>query len=511
MPCWDLVVPLIGVCVVRGYRRIGLAVATVVLFAASFPPLNWPTWWFCLAPMIPLWRWCDDQQPLQRTALEAGAIGFAMGWLATGFIHHASPALGWLFHGIGCLLFSCQTVVFGIAIQQLRNVSILRGAILLGGLAMLAEFIHAYTTPVWWLATFSLPAAATPVMQWAEWITPVGVSAIVHGVNFLAVVDRDAVTRLSRWTAPTVGLAIVLLMWTGGLVLSARTPVEPLPFSVMLVQPGIRADDGPIWPRLDRLTSENLEALGSVDLIVWPETCLNPGFPGQSQHSELSPLTGCTIADFATHLQPAYSVPCLVGAPVLQPSTKQQFGLTVQTTIRKNCGCIVSEGSLDCHEKIALVPLMEGVPEWLDGSFIRSQVLPAADMKAPFTVGKPFQLRRFQDQDGNIRTVAISICYEAHGPFLLQYSDKFRPDAIIHIANDGHFMGHLEFTERQILACRSRAMETRTWNLLCSTMDGSIIVDPRGRVTARLGRGPGVLRSDSGTLLPSLALFPTEK
>ena len=49
---WGLVVPFLGVCVVRGYRRKGLAIAIVVLFVAAFPPLNLPTWWFCLAPSV---------------------------------------------------------------------------------------------------------------------------------------------------------------------------------------------------------------------------------------------------------------------------------------------------------------------------------------------------------------------------------------------------------------------------------------------------------------------------
>ena len=61
---------------------------------------------------------------------------------------------------------------------------------------------------------------------------------------------------------------------------------------------------------------------------------------------------------------------------------------------------------------------------------------------------------------------------------------------------DGDFADYPELFERQLLSVRMRAIETRTWNLVCSCWRGTAIIDPRGRIVKQLHAIAGVLRTD---------------
>ena len=87
------------ILVIRGSVRGLLAVAAVLLFVAAFPPLSWPTFWFCFAPLVWIWRERRLARSVGRDVLEAVAVGFSMGWLSTEFVRNAVPAWGGLLHG----------------------------------------------------------------------------------------------------------------------------------------------------------------------------------------------------------------------------------------------------------------------------------------------------------------------------------------------------------------------------------------------------------------------------
>ena len=178
-------------------------------------------------------------------------------------------------------------------------------------------------------------------------------------------------------------------------------------------------------------------------------------------------------------------------------TTETRFGLQVPKIERYNCGCLVSRsGEITCHEKQALVPFEEGLPPWLDQAWIRGRLLPLFQMDAELTAGKRFRLLSFRGHNDRERTIAVSICYESFLPWLPQYKKQSSVDAIVHLVYDGHWHDHPEVIERQILACRYRAIETRRWNLVCSTWTGTTIIDPTGRIVCQLPPKPGVLRSD---------------
>ena len=100
------------------------------------------------------------------------------------------------------------------------------------------------------------------------------------------------------------------------------------------------------------------------------------------------------------------------------------------------------------------------------------------------------------DSQGIEHRLAVAICYESWLPWLPQYHAREPVDAICHLIYDGDFADYPVYTERMLAAIRLRAIETRTWQLVCSCWAGSAIIDPRGRIVKELPREPGILRTD---------------
>ena len=141
------------------------------------------------------------------------------------------------------------------------------------------------------------------------------------------------------------------------------------------------------------------------------------------------------------------------------------------------------------------MPFKEGLPGWLNQEWIREWVLPALRLNASFTPGNQFRRLSFRDRQHQEQVIAVSICYESFLPWLPQYRQSRPAQAIIHLVYDGASADHPGLLQRQILACRYRAIETRKWNLVCSTWSGSAVIDPTGKVVAQLPATSGVLRS----------------
>jgi len=247
---------------------------------------------------------------------------------------------------------------------------------------------------------------------------------------------------------------------------------------------------------LDRITRATLSREGPVDLIVWPESSLSES-RSDAQPEAVDIETRLTIQDFSRLLTPTYKTNCLAGVTVLEPGTTVRYGLEVAEVRRYNCGCLVSEsGAIVRHEKLDLVPLKEGLPRLLDHQWIRTRLLPEIQLNAPLAPGREFGLLSFRDRRGKSRSIAVCVCYESLLPWLPQYRDEGAVDAIVHLVYDGNTAEHPGMIERQIRGCQYRAIETRKWNLVCSTWSGSTVIDPCGRIVSQMAATAGVLRSD---------------
>ena len=423
-----------------------------------------------------------------------------MAWLSTGFVREAIPKAAWLLHGVACLVIGCQGALFAVGVHFTRKWNVLPAAIVTSAVGVTGESLIATfgSSAVWCVTSISLGVADTPIAQCAEHVGQIGVSGLIFLVNGLLVWDRFG-SRIIWCLGPMCAVVLVIVTWTYGVYLVSYDEVNALPFSAMLVQPHLVAEHNRPWLpaiELDRLTRSSLDESSDVDLIVWPESSLN----GTGSFEVAEPVRDGpvqTVSEFATRLQPAYQTNCLVGVSVRKSEIIERFGLKVTEGRVFNCGCVIAmTGDSGCHEKLALVPIKEGLPEWMKVAWVQSGLHSLFELAAPITPGRFFRLLRFQKRNRDMATIAVSICYESFLPWLPQYHAGSEADAVIHLIYDGDSVGRSSFVQRQILACQYRAIESRKWNLVCSTWTGSALIDPRGKRVAQLSAIAGVLRTD---------------
>jgi len=495
----NAIVLTVMAAIVAGSTRQLCGVTAVLLFTVSFPPFSWPTSWFCLGPMVWLWRDHGVKHSRFRVGVEAIAIGFAMGWISTGFIRAGLPAFAELVHAAASLVFSLKFLAVAVAIRLLKNQPVVVAAVTTAGVAVVGEILEAWCGVSWSVSNFALTVAATPLAQWSRWLTPFGVAGLLYFINFLLILNRSP-SFVRKSIGPIVAAGVLSVAWFGGILIAANTPVASLPFSAMLVQPHLKFSENEPWqPWLDlnELTKESLLQKPDVDLIVWPESCLS-----ESQSENPAPVNNnmaiqLTVQDFSKLLTPVYHTNSLVGVVVNELGTTQRYGLEVIEVRRFNSGCLVSKSGEICrHDKLDLVPFKEGLPGLLNTKWIRDRILPGLKFQRQLAYGRTYAPALFRDSEGKQHSIAVAVCYESLLPWLPQYRESPTVDAIIHLVYDGNTADHPGMIQRQIHACQLRAIETRKWNLVCSTWAGTAIIDPKGKIVRQLPTVAGVLRTD---------------
>jgi len=402
--------------IVVGSTRQLRAVTDVLLFALSFPPWSLPTWWFCLGPMM--WLWRDDRVSLSRLRLcsEGTAIGFMMGWTSTGFVRDGLPAFGWLVHAAACLVFSLQFLGIAIAIRLSRNQPVVVAAFTSAAVAVVGEILEALLGVSWSVSNFSLTVAATPLAQWSRWLTPFGLAGLMYLINFLCVFDHsERIVR--KWIGPVVAVCVLSVAWIGGVLIAENTLMDPLPFSAMLVQPHLKLADNEAWKpwlALDQLTRTSLLQKPDVDLIVWPESCLTESWSEEQEAGDSNMAAQLTVQDFARLLTPAYDTNCLVGVVVNERGTTRRYGLEVTEIRCFNSGCLFAKSGDICrHDKLDLVPFKEGLPELFNSRWIRDWILPELGFQRQLAYGRNYAPLSFHDSEGKQHSIAVAVCYES--------------------------------------------------------------------------------------------------
>ncbi len=479
--------------------RCGVAMWFIGLWMAAYSPLLLPTYWISTFPLAWLWQHRPRQRVLQ-TVVESLAVGFAVAWFSTPFVRDAIPVWGGMAHGVGCLLFGCQLVFVGLCARSVRDWRPIQRSVLCAAVATAAEMVQGYYGVAWSVMSISLPAAPSPVAQWARWSTQFGVSAILFFTGFLFVPDQGEI-GWRRWRSPALAACFIGLASASGTWLRSDVVVKPLSFSALLVQPHWKMEpSSSLEPSivLDRLTRLELKSGGPVDLIVWPECSL---LPSSLDDAAIKPVVeALSLQSFAWQARHTYGSAALAGVAIRQEETETKYGLPVLNRRVYNCACLVpSSASMVYQKKLALVPFKECVPQWCDESFVRDHIEPFFGLSASLWPGNELQLLPWNRRDGGMVSVAAPICYESYLPWLPQYRNSELADAIIHLTYDGDFSNYPECATREIWACQYRAIETRKWNLVCTSWAGSAIIDPRGEVLARLGSRPGALRTEKMT------------
>ena len=495
-------------------RRSVAALFTVIGFRLSFPPDGWPLYLCCFGPAVWLWRGRHPEPGRCPTAFgragwawEALGVGFAMCWMTTAFVRAGYGKLGIFAHTVMSLCFGLQVLGIAWCLRLSRDLHALAAAPTAALGAVAIEFIPSAPAS-WMLLPLHLPAASTPLAQWAFYAGPFGVSGILYLVNFWCWMEWTGRGRdVGRWRSVAAGSACLSIAWFGGMAMASNVTARPLSFRVLIVQPNLRGGDGVSprpWVVLDRLTRSALKGGPDVDLIIWPETVLSPSLwpmvPGEwADGSEAGDLAIARdflpLEVFDRVILPRYGgVPCLVGIALTKTEPTMRYGVTVREARTYNSAClVVPGGEPQAHDKLALCPLREGLPSWLDFPGVRRFLTSAFQVDEFFCPGREYGRLKLKDRSGRVIPVGVSICDEMFFPQLPQYWESNRAEVIFHLTNNAWSSGYRDFDSYQLWSCPYRAIETRSWQVISSTFSGSAVIDPLGRILVNLPSKPGTL------------------
>ena len=460
-----------ALAVARGPRRaarVGLAVASGLVLASAFPPLDLEfLGWIGLVPLL-----------LACRGLGSWAA-FGTGWLGGAVFYLA--IVYWVAHTISAY----SAVPFALAV-----------AILLLMVSVLACYTGAFTAGVAWLEARSLPVVwlAPPLWVVLEWlrswffigfpwaalgysqyryhdlaqmaeVTGVyGISAVLVLFNLVAVAVLGERGPGLRRLVPALAVLTLLVTvlpvagWRRAAALAGRTAGH---VRVALAQGNVEQDHkwDPAYQdetlaRYRQLTRAALAA--RPDLIVWPETA-TPFF-----FQEPGPLRQ-DVLDLATESR-AY---LLFGSPAYRQSSRGALQ-------ELNRAYLVSPDGREVatYDKIQLVPFGEYVPFEAVLFFVQRLVVAIGDV-VPGHEPTVFRLPagRF----------GVLICYEDVFPALTRRFVAGGADFLVNVTNDAWF-GRTSAPYQHLAQATLRAVENRVPLVRVANTGISAVVEPDGRI-----------------------------
>jgi apolipoprotein N-acyltransferase len=321
------------------------------------------------------------------------------------------------------------------------------------------------------------------------------------GMTFLAVaifaspaVLIDGKSRRRAWMAP--GIAILLLAAMGifgGVRLKLQPTISVASVKLRIMQPNLQQDvkfnysaKAEVMQKYltlsDRASGPQSTGVRDASILIWPESAF-PFFLTRE------PDVMAQIADLLP--KGTVLITGSVRAPDVPPGTRI-------TRAYNSIYLIDHDGSvLSVYDKLHLVPFGEYLPfqDWME----KLGLVQLTKVQGGFIAGT----RRRPMEFPNAPRALPLICYEAIFPDAIGARDD-RPGWIINLTNDGWF-GISSGPYQHLQQARLRAIEQGLPLVRAANTGISAVIDPMGRVVARLGLGiEGVLDST----LPA-AIAPT--
>jgi apolipoprotein N-acyltransferase len=315
----------------------------------------------------------------------------------------------------------------------------------------------------------------------------------VYGLGFLTVLAAalpalwwEGARPSSRWLGLAAPLAIVAALWLGGTLRLATAEPSSVPgVTLRLVQPDIRQADK--WkPGLRDQHLAKMMAMTAapasppVTHVIWPEAAI-PFFIGQD----------VVRREAIGRIVPPGGL-LLTGAPRTDPDARGGRRIWNALQVIDRNGAIAAT-----YDKFHLVPFGEYVP--LRG------ILPIEKITAgvgDFSAGP------------GVRTLSVPglppfsplICYEGIFPGAVA-DRRDRPAWLLNLTNDAWF-GISAGPHQHFAAVRLRAVEEGLPLVRAANNGISAVVDPYGRIVARLGLGrEGILDAALPMALPGATFY----
>jgi apolipoprotein N-acyltransferase len=309
-----------------------------------------------------------------------------------------------------------------------------------------------------------------------------------------AVLIDDGSPGRRPWLAPLMALALLVAMGIFGVVrLNLQPTATVAKVKLRIMQPNLQQDvkfnysaKPEVMQRYltlsDRASGPQSTGVRDASILIWPESAfpffLTREADVMAEIAELLPKGTVLITGS-------------VRAPDLPPGTRI-------TRAYNSIYVIDHDGSvLSVYDKLHLVPFGEYLPfqDWLE----RLGFVQLTKVQGGFIPGT----RRRPMEVPDAPRVLPLICYEAIFPGDVATRDD-RPGWIVNLTNDGWF-GISTGPYQHLQQARLRAIEQGLPLVRAANTGISAVIDPLGRVVARLGLGvEGVLDSS----LPA-AIAPT--
>lgn len=466
----------------RGRRRLLVAALAGALMALAQPPVSWPVVLFVALPVL---MWLVDGTAGLGAAFRvgwaagAGHFAAALFWIVSPFMVQPE-VFGWMAPFALAGMAGGLALFWGVAFALTRRwwrPGVWR-VLALAAFWTLAEYArsHVLTGFPWGLVAYAW--VETPVMQAAALVGP-------HGLGLVTLV-AGLLPAVGGWRPVAVAAALVAagLGW-GAWRLAQPLPERAAPVLVRLVQPD--ADQALKWDpemaavfRARLLTFSAEPADPAPDVTIWPETAV----PWILRHAPEEQ------AEAAASVGPEGRL--ILGVMRLDRTAEADFWFN-------SLAVLAPDGAIEAvYDKHHLVPFGEYIPQ---ARRIAKLGLPGLETMTGggFTPGPGPRLISVP----GLPPFLPLICYEAIFPHGLR-APEGRPEWLVQVTNDAWF-GTVSGPYQHLAQARARAIEQGLPLARVANTGISAMVDPKGRVIARIGLG------DAGYLdvtLPA-ALSPT--
>jgi len=486
-----------------GWKRAAIALLAGALSALAMAPFNaWPVL-FATFPVV-VWLIDGAGAGAWRGVPAAAMAGWWFGlgyfvpglyWIGYAFLVDAST-FAWLmpFAVLGLPAYLALFTAFGFALARLIWTRDASRVIALAASLTLGEWLrgHVLTGFPW----NTLGYALTEPLALAQTASLIG----LWGLTFLGVaifaspaVLIDGSSRGRRpWIAPAAALLLLVAMGIFGAVrLTLQPTVTVANIKLRIMQPNLQQDvrfnyaaKADVMQKYltlsDRASGPQSTGVRDAGILIWPESAfpffLTREADAMAQISDLLPKGTILITGS-------------VRAPDLPPGTQI-------TRAYNSIYAIDHDGRvLSIYDKLHLVPFGEYLPyqEWME----KLGFVQLTKVQGGFIPG----VRRRVIAFPNAPPALPLICYEAIFPVIVGASDE-RPGWIVNLTNDGWF-GISTGPYQHLQQARLRAIEQGLPVVRAANTGISAVIDPLGRMIARLGLGiEGVLDSSLPAAIP---------
>ena len=485
-----------------GWKRAAIALIAGALSALAMAPFNaWPV----LFLTFPVAVWLIDGAGAGRwrgvPAAAMSGFWFGLGYFVVGlyWIGYAflvdAPTFAWLMP-LAVLGLPAYLALFTAAGFALARLLWTRYASRLLALAMsltITEWLRGHLLSGFPWNSFGY--ALSEPLALAQTASLIG----LWGMTFLAVaifaspavlIDGGSRGR-NPWIAPVAALMLLIVMAVFGTVRLSLQPTVLTKVKLRIMQPNLQQDvkfnyaaKQQVMQKYltlsDRASGPQSTGVRDTNILIWPESAfpffLTREADAMAQIADLLPKGTVLISGS-------------VRAPELPPG--------VRITRAYNSIYVIDHdgGVLQVYDKLHLVPFGEYLP--FQHLMEKLGFVQLTRVQGGFIPGTR---RRAMEIPDAPRALPL-ICYEAIFPGDIAAGDD-RPGWIINLTNDGWF-GISTGPYQHLQQARLRAVEEGLPVVRAANTGISAVIDPSGRIVARLGLGiEGVLDANLPSALP---------